>query len=316
MIPLLMSTILTAAPIPKASGYEGHIAVMIRGPQSEILLLNPSGNEVKRVPLKDLNGTPYSIKLARGGESILVTTLSGQAIMVGNRGYSAQGGYFLSLKGEEKPKELFERKGNLKLVLNRDATHVYGCELDAENAANAKQGELPTKAWRLELKTMKYEPIALPAGHLFIDISQDDETMLTQSYTAGKYRAATMSTKNWKPKFISESSDYPHGLSPDGRKVFLQEYTKEATNGIRLLVHDIATNDRKTIEQPDECNAISAYSFGADSKRVAFVGYTQNQNPFAGGVTYRIYVCQTDGTNRKMIFEAKAGEMISDIDWR
>ena len=316
MFPLLISSFLAAAPIPKTV-YEGQIAVMLRGKQPELVILMPSGREVKRVPLNDLNGTAYTVKLSYGGDRALVTTMSPQAIAIGIRRYTSMAGYFVRLDGSEKPKELFESKLNLKWVLNRDATIAYGTELDQEKAAKAKPTELPTKAWSLDLKSGQYQPIPLPSEHLLIDISHDDKTVLTWARIDGKNRASTAPTSTWKPTVITESVDYPHGLSPDGKKVFLMEYIgTDGKPSNRHAIHDLKTGERRTIHQPEECDAIVAYSYGADGKRIAFVGYSQERTPNDNIVTYRLYVCNADGSNRKMILETKPGETIGDIDWR
>ena len=83
----------------------------------------------------------------------------------------------------------------------------------------------------------------------------------------------------------------------------------------RHAIHDLKTGERRTIYQPEECDAIAAYSYGADGKRIAFVGYSQ-ETPNDNILTYRLYVCHADGSNRKMIFETKPGETIGDLDWR
>ena len=318
MFTLSLALFLTTAPIPKST-YEGQIAVVVRKAQlAEIVLLNPAGQEVKRVPLKDLNGIAYTVKLSHGSDYALVTTSNG-SIAVGNMNFAGNGGYFIKLDGTEKPKELFERKASVKWVLNRDATHAYGTEIDEEKAKkNLNTAPYQFRAWNLDLKSFKFESIPLPSDHQFIDITQDDKTALTWCIAKGQYRSATVPTATWKPTNIAETMDYPHGISPDGKHVFLMEYSQQGVprTSNRLVLHDLATKERKTIPQPEECNSVSAFSYGADGKRLAFVGYSQE--PVVNGVTvvYRLYVSNTDGSNRKMIFETKPGESISDIDWR
>ena len=143
MFTLSLALFLTTAPIPKST-YEGQIAVVVRKAQlAEIVLLNPAGQEVKRVPLKDLNGIAYTVKLSHGSDYALVTTSNG-SIAVGNMNFAGNGGYFIKLDGTEKPKELFERKASVKWVLNRDATHAYGTEIDEEKAKKKLEyGTLP-----------------------------------------------------------------------------------------------------------------------------------------------------------------------------
>ena len=308
MIQLVSVFILFHAPVPK-SVYEGQIAVMLHGIHgTEMIILSPEGKEVRRVPFIDATGAMYSVKLAHGGEWALVSK-SVQPIQIFNRRISTSAGYLVKLDGSAKPKVLFVRKGNLRWVFNRDATRVYGTEIDEEKSAkNPNLNIIINKAWNLDLKSGKFESLPLPADYSLIDITRDDKTVLTGTVVEGKYRTAISSITTWKPTFLADAKEYPHSISPDGKHLLLIGSLK---NRRVMVLQDLATKERKTIIPPEECYSVTAFSYGADGTRIAFVGGTDDT-----GIYDRLYVCNTDGSNRKMIFEIKPGESISDIDWR
>ena len=90
----------------------------------------------------------------------------------------------------------------------------------------------------------------------------------------------------------------------------------EGKGANRMVFLDLEYGERRLIAQPDGVQSISAYSYGADGKRIAFVGYSQEVLGNKITLTYRLYVCNADGSSRKVVFETKPGEAISDVDWR
>ena len=318
MFSVLLAASLAAAPIPKAT-YEGHIGVVVRIPKPELIVLSPNGVVEKRIPLDDIGEQVYTVKMGRDGKSALLTTYNQVAIQLGNRGFASNNGYLLDLTGTEKPKKLIDGKATLGWVINRDGTKAYGGYIDEEKAAKANPNDpMPYKNWCLDLKTGETKPIDLPIEHRIADITADDQTVLTMVLTGGKYRAGTAPVSTWKPTLISDATFYPHGIAPDGKKMLTSEY-EYGENGrqvsYNLKVYDFESKGRRVINRPEDCQYLSAYSYGADGKRICFIGQYRNaSNP--NGVAYKVFTCGTDGTNQKMIYEAKDGEMLSDCDWR
>lgn len=317
MYAALLAVTLSAAPIPKAT-YEGHIGVVVSSPKPELIVFSPSGTVEKRIPLDDIGDRAYTVKMGRDGKTALLTTYNQAPIQLGNRGFASNNGYLIDLTGAEKPKKLIDSKATLGWVINRDCTKAYGGYIDEENAAKAKpNGSLPYKNWCLDLKTGTTKAIELPPEHRIADITADDQTVLTMVLTDGKYQAAMAPVSTWKPTLISEATFYPHGIAPDGKKMLTSEYEYEMgrLTGFGLKIYDLDSKARRDIVRPDGCQALSAYSYGADGKRICFIGQYPapgNQN----GVAYKLFTCGVDGTNQKMIYEAKDGEMLSDCDWR
>lgn len=321
MLSTLLALLLSAAPIPKAT-YEGRIGVVVTNPKPELIVFSPSGNVEQRIPLDDLGERVYTVKMGRDGKVALLTTYGQNNLQIGNRGYPCYSGYLIDLTGTAKPKRLLENKGSLGWVINRDCTKAYGCFIDAEKAGKANADDpIPYSNWCLDLKTGETKPIGLAAEHRIADITADDQTVLTMVQTGGKYRAATASVSTWKPTQVSDAAFYPHGISPDGKKMLTTEYEygENGENGrqvgYNLKVYDFESKARRTINRPEDCQYLSAYSYGADGKRICFIGqYRNTNNP--NGVAYKLFTINTDGTNQKMIYEAKDGEMLSDCDWR
>jgi hypothetical protein len=302
------------APIPKTP-YEGTIAVTMRSPRPVLLLLKPDGKEVRRIELTDLPNL-YTVKNSRNAEWALVTNLAGNS-QVNNRFYSLQDGHLVKWDGSVKPKRIVEGRASLKWVLNRDATKAYGTEVDVDKVAMDASA---TKSWEVDLATGNQKPIKLPAGHSIIDISLDDATVVLQGYEKNQYLMKFVTTKDWKATEIEGGSYYPHGLSPDAGKVMATEYLPGENGGpprSELVIFDRETKAKVTIPKPAEIQSISAYTYGADGKRIAFSGSLQERQD-NGRLTliYRIFVANADGTGVKKIYETTNGEIISDIDWR
>lgn len=318
MLSTLLALSLAAAPIPKST-YEGHIGVVVRSPKPELIVLNPNGGVEKRIPLEDLGEQVYTVKMGRDGKTALLTTYNQVAIQLGNRGFASNSGYLLDLTGTNKLKKLIEGKATLGWVINRDCTKAYGGYVDEEKAAKLKPADpIPYKNWCLDLKTGESKAIDLPPEYRIADISADDQTVLTMEYTQNKYHAATAPVSTWKPTRVSDAAFYPHGISPDGKKMLTSEY-EYGENGqqvsYNLKVYDFESKGRRQIDRPEDCQYLSAYSYGADGKRICFIGQYRNAgNP--NGVSYKVFTINVDGSNLKMIYEAKPGEMLSDCDWR
>lgn len=302
------------APIPKTP-YEGTIAVTIRSPKPVMLLLKPDGKEIRRIELTDLPNL-YTIKNSRNAEWALVTNLAGNS-QVNNRFYSLQDGHLVKWDGRVKPKKIVEGRASLKWVLNRDATKAYGTEVDIEKVAMDPSA---TKSWEVDLATGNQKPITLPTGHSIIDISHDDATIVMQGFEKNQYLMKFVTTKDWKATEIEGGSYYPHGLSPDAGKVLATEYLAGENGGpqrTELVIFDRETKTKVMIPKPAEIQSISAYTYGADGKRIAFAGSLQERQD-NGRLTLvsRIFVANIDGTGVRKICETANSEIISDIDWR
>jgi hypothetical protein len=318
MFSTMLALSLAAAPIPK-SVYEGQIGVVVTSPKAELIVFSPSGSVEKRIALDDLGERVYTVKMGRDGKTALLTTYGQNNLRIGNRAYVSNNGYLIDLTGTAKPKRLFENKGSLGWVINRDCTKAYGGYIDEEKAAKGNPADpLPFANWCLDLKTGTTKPIELPTEHRIADITADDQTVLTMVLTGGKYRAGTAPVSTWKPELIPDGTFYPHGISPDGRKMLTSEYEYAENNQLvsyNLKIYDFESKGRRQINRPEDCQALSAYSYGADGKRICFIGQYRNANN-PNGVSYKLFTCSTDGSNQKMIYEAKPGEMLSDCDWR
>lgn len=318
MLSTLLALSLAAAPIPKTT-YEGHIGIVVTSPKPELIVLSPNGAVEKRIPLDEIGDQVYTVKIGRDGKTALLTTYNQVPIQLGNRGFPSNNGYFLDLTGTNKPKKLIDSKGMLGWVINRDCTKAYGGYIDEEKMAKANPNDsMQYKNWFLDLKTGETKPIDLPAEHRIADITADDQTVLTMVMDGGKYRAATAPVSTWKPMQNLDGVFYPHGIAPDGKKILTTEY-EYAENGRQmgygLKVYDFESKGRRQINRPEDCQYLSAYSYGADGKRICFIGqYRKAGSP--NGVSYKVFTCTVDGTNPKMIYEAKDGEMLSDCDWR
>jgi hypothetical protein len=301
------------APIPKTT-YEGSIGVVLSYPKPTLLVLRPDGHEIRRIELGMAN--PYTVKLARGGTAAIVTAHAG-SVKFGNRGYSSQAGYLIPFEDGAKPKPLCEGRISLKWVLNRDATTAYAMELDPEKIANDTAA---TKAWSMDLKTGKQTPLALPNAHWPIDLTADDTTLVCQTYDKNVYTAKLVAVGEWaKPTAIDVDGLYPHGISPDGRRILASDYSKAdaGRQNFGLIVYDRVAKSKQKVALPAGANGMTAYSFGADGKRVAFVtsaDFTTDTGRVSA--SYCLYVANADGTNVKKIFEGQPGERISDVDWR
>jgi hypothetical protein len=305
--------VLLLAPIPKTT-YEGQIAIAYRSPKPTIVLIKPNGQEVRRVELADQTNL-YTIKNSRNSEYALVTN-NLSAVQIGNRYYSAADGYLVKWDGSAKPKKLVDGRIGLKWTLNRDATKIFATESDREKLADDTTA---TKGFEITIATGKEKEVAIPKGHSIIDVTHDDQFAVLMQFDKSLYKTKLVATADWKEQAFAGDNLYPHGISPDGRKILATDYSKDANNRQRteMVVVDRETKSKVIIAKPDEIQAISAYSFGADGKRMAFAGYTQNQQDNGQILlVYRVYVANVDGSNIKKIFETQPGEQISDIDWR
>lgn len=320
MFAAFLAISLTAAPIPK-SQYEGRIAVLLRDPKPELILFIPNGEIEKRIPLHDLGVDVYSLRLGRDGKTALLTTQSHVPARLANQDFAGNNGYLIDLTGIEKPKKFFTGKSNLVWILNRDCTKAYGTYIDEVKSAKASPSDiLPYEHWCLDLKTGVSKPIDLPDTHCIVDISADDQTVLTSEHAKNRYYAATAVVGNWKPTRISDRLLIPYGFAPDGKNILAwdsgnaaeKKDAKHHEHGHYVI--ELATMSKRAIRKPEGSLKLYCLSYNPDGKRLCFIAqYPHPMNPKV--VTYKLFTCSVDGSNQKMIYEGKDEELLSHCDW-
>ncbi|MFO0937645.1 MAG: hypothetical protein U0798_14155 [Gemmataceae bacterium] len=313
MISLTLSLILAAAPIPKSSGtYEGQIGVLVAQPEPEILLLRPNGDEVKRVPLKNIEGRPFAIRLARQAEFAVVTFQRPNV--------NTMDDYYIPLNGKEKPRRFWENDTTYTatICLASDGKTAFTSVID-EAASNLNQGILKFKHWKIDVKTGKKEKYDLDADYNILDLSQDPGDMiLVSKRNKGMLEVSLVSMTTRKVvSTMTEVTGLPL-LIANGKSVMI--YSTNAQNGVFrnvISIRDFGSTDTKPAPVPNETGMMANIrSVGADNEHVAF-SYVEGGNPFGGaaGETH-IVTSNFKKNSAKVIYKSKAGETIQDFDWR
>jgi Tol biopolymer transport system component len=255
------------------------------------------------------------VKLARGSDFALITT-SESSLQVNNKSFPQSRGYRIPIATNEKIQRLCDTRPGLRWMLTSDAKRILANEYDSEKLA---EGSLDRKYWTKDLTKTTETKSEFPAGFLPIDISSDDTRIIGYHSVGNEYRTSLVTVKDGKHTAteIPNENLYPHGISPDGRLIFASDNSKTDNSKARMVIYNLETKSKTLIRQPEELQTVSAYTFGADGKRIAFVGYkTEQLEDQSLRQSYRIYVCNTDGTGLKKIYETTENERITDIDWR
>jgi hypothetical protein len=317
----LVST-LVGAPIPKTP-HEGRIAVVVAQPSQMLLILNPSGQVEKKIDLNDIPDRVYSVKLSRDARSALIICTSEHTFRIGNQLTNTKSGYLIDLTGENKPKRLIEKQFSPSWVINRGGNKAYGSNIDVEKYLKRGQSlAFDCQNWCIDIKTGVSEPIGLPANHFIIDLSADDETFLTSTVIEERNCAALVSLKTWKPMVLTDVNFELYGIAPNGKRILARDNGSdgEMMDPLRrekgIIVFDLNSKSKRMIDRPEGSSTRFAFSYGADGKRICFIAYFSRRGIRPPSDRYQLYTCNIDGTNPKMIYEAKDGEMLSDCDWR
>ena len=315
MFPLCLTAILAAAPIPKTA-YEGSIALLISKPEPGLLILSPTGEELKRVSLKELKGRVESVRLGRNNSCAFILTT--ETVDEEKKKYIYRG-YFIDLIGKTTPKIVIQKDYSFSWVINRDATLAYGSEGDPKVVMEPHEVQ-PQLHWQLDLKSGKVQKIDLPANHAIIDIAHDDDSLLTMHWPGKTYaediRAVVYSVKTWKPLFLSTEYQNPRSISPEGKYIVTTSKPKKI--GISL-VHPMFILDTKTqkdvqLVDPEKCEPFCPFSFGSNNRIVNII--ETRADPTSTIYKQRVYVMHIDGSKNQLIYEPKNGELITDCDWR
>lgn len=317
MLFITIASIFFIEPIPKTA-YEGSIAVVLEKPEPGLLILTPSGQELKRVSLKELKGRITSVCLGRNNNCALIATIDHVIPKDIHRGY------FIDLAGKAKPKILLQKEGDFSWVLNREAVTIYYSENDPRLSRNQNDVH-PQQHWQLDLKSGAVQKIDLPANHAIIDIAHDDDLILTKHWPGKTYaediRAGVFSTKTWKPTYLSTEWANPKVMSPDGRYVLALEKERKKKKGpgmeFPMTVIGIKTRVMTSLIGPevDQLGQSNiSHTFGTNN-RIAIISdrYHPSGLPIS---QQRIFVLQIDGSKSQIIYEPKTDEVLVDCDWR
>ena len=90
-------------------------------------ILSPTGEELKRVSLKELKGRVESVRLGRNNSCAFILTT--ETVDEEKKKYIYRG-YFIDLIGKTTPKIVIQKDYSFTWVINRDATLAYGSEGD------------------------------------------------------------------------------------------------------------------------------------------------------------------------------------------
>lgn len=321
MFSTLLAVTVAAAPVPKTV-HEGKIAVFINHPAFKLLVLSPSGQLEKTIDLTAIPDHAYAVRLSRNGQSALITCSSDETIPVRNPRPFTFSGYLVDLADNNKPRKLIEKQISFSWAFNRDGSKVYGSSIDIEKYA--KQGPndpAEHKSWCLDIKTGKSVPFDLPSSHSLVDLTADDETALTATMDKDRVRSAITPVKTGKPTVLTGHTFNPYGISPDGKKILARDLddasAKPRRGEDRTIVYDLDSRSKRAIDMPEGAVKRSAFSFGADGKRICYIAVYHS--PFGGpkgSLSYKLFTASIDGTNPKMIYESKGDEELSDCDWR
>lgn len=317
MFAALIAVSLAYDPIPKTK-YEGSIAVLALHQGQRIHIFNPSGKLEKTVELKDISEQAEAVKLSRDARSALLMTHRDSVIRIGGKAYRAYSIYLIDLNGLNKPKLLIENKATTKWVFGSNGSNAYGSLLD-EGKQPKKPGQNNKEystSWTIDLKSGILKAIELPSEHHIVDITADGETLLTMTRLEKKLCAALIPVKTLKPELIPfDQSLLPRGIASDGRKILAVDYTDVVKGGTAdPIIYDLKSKSKQLIAVPNGASYPSAYAFGVDGKRICYIANYKDPDTFRE--SHRLFTANMDGTNQKMIYEAKAGEVLSDCDWR
>jgi Tol biopolymer transport system component len=155
-----------------------------------------------------------------------------------------------------------------------------------------------------DVKTKKLTAVDLPPGHWIAGTSKDGKRLLSTWQTDDASRCCWVSADGkGEPEFITPEGEMAYGplLSPDGGRLLFTSARKLPTGkwSSRLLVMDLKTKGRVTIDEPGETRG---YCWSADGSAVA---YTWQPTPVKGDEdgerTTWLITCDADGRNNKRV---------------
>ncbi|MBY0230869.1 MAG: hypothetical protein K2W96_16405 [Gemmataceae bacterium] len=176
-----------------------------------------------------------------------------------------------------------------------------------------------------DLKTKKAVPLDLPAEFYGRDWSKDGKRLLGDWRERDDLRVCWLSADGkGEPEFLTPEDEYGYGakLSPDGTRLLLKAGGKKKGAQSRLVVMDLKTKKRTTLDEPGHTRG---YCWSRDGQRVA---YTWQKTPTAGDEnaewTTWLITCKADGTESKRITSRTTegpGDLVIRmwfwvVDWR
>jgi hypothetical protein len=305
MFTLSLCLALSVAPVPKSGeNYEGHIALLLVRPKPTIVVLKPSGEELKRIAIKEVDGNYRAIRQSRDAKFVIISVNDGDK----NKHYR------ISLEGDKNEAKLIHESEDEigTWAITKSGTHAYVSEYDSKNA-KANDEFTPFVSWKIELATGKKEKIDVPPNHFISDICQDDEDILMTDYYPNDNpddpRSALYSLSKKKNVFFSDPDFGGVCLSANGKSILLKNprlENKKVTSSLQLF----SLETKKTVEVPkaEKMSTQDCFSLGVDSKRVVYVTEYERKN--------LVYVATMEKKEPSLIYTSKEGEIIVDCDWR
>ncbi|MFO0935480.1 MAG: hypothetical protein U0798_03065 [Gemmataceae bacterium] len=317
MIPLVLALAFAAAPIPKGDNYEGSIVLLLAKPDAEALILSPTGEELKRISLSEIDGSIEAIRLGRDRSCLLVEVHHEKP---DSKNQFQQSLYWVDVATKSKPKKLITKDSRFTWMVNRETTTIFGSEsIATKNLSSDEFG--PQTHWKYDVKTGKEEKVDLPKEYSFIDIAHADNSILAAvappRKAPGEIRFVILSTKDWKVTFQSPDGFVPRLLSSDGKTVICDELNLK-NNAIKqikgMTIYNVKTKERSEFPISPMNGAVVAYTIGTNNRVVSVdAGINQVNNTKD---SQEVHVFSYDGKSKTKIYSNKTGEQILDCDWR
>lgn len=331
---LVVTPVLTAAPVPKEKPREGWLAVWNNG---EPVLLSPDGKVAHDLKHENWREVKFgSLHPSPNGFPVVAVVRTG-SIEIGRSHYPTcelwliqdpkkPGGEKLVIEGEALTG---------RLIWSRTGGRFYvECHppLDEMKATHAKHGfEGQGKYLAFDLSTRKATDASVPAGHYLIG-ERPGGSLITNGTLVRRMKGAPKGplpeTKEENlfevsadGKRVEELKACPgdlilSDLSPDGRSIIGHRYQSESDTE-RLVIFDLKSGDQQTLDVPefaDRSTHLSSVRWSPDGKRIAFT-YNHPKQPITSKGGYILYVCDADGKSGREVYRWGQG-WLSKFDWK
>jgi hypothetical protein len=327
------------APPLTPSVEEGTIFVSTNDKEKLLELFRPDGKPVRKAAVGDVTASFYP-RVSPDGKR--VAYLLDGLIIEGQEAANIPTDLFVvNLDAKEKPEgALLKELRCASISWSTDGKRLYGSSLDPEKVVKRnKVGQpLPLVSWVYDLKKKAKTPLAVPAGHMLVDISPDGKTLLTTlSIYPEQFQDKTylVSLDTLKARLLTDKVLTGQRFSPEGNRVLGTRAVKGKAplyEEVSLHVVSVANGTERVVQLPATALRVDCACWSPDGRRIACQWSEEVPPPKGAGVPVptgpgvvgvatnfyasRISVADADGSNAKTIVRFEYGQSKILIDWR